>query len=188
MLGSLILRVFAFFGVAISGVNLDVAMNDPVVELRGDSIAVSAVLLDPVSDDLMNIIDSGTPVNLVFDVKLRTEDGDPVGVEDRSISNTVARDLSTGSYRITTSSGTIRSSQLNESSVFFRMQTVPVWPYGVLDDGTHYVVATARLEPIDIHATGKRYDLMALWNYREPSAQSEPFTRRDLSRRRVEPP
>ena len=182
-----VVKLFAVFGIALSGANLDVAMGEPVVELRTDSIAVSAGLLKPVSDDLLNIIDSGTPVSLVFACRLRYADGRPGGVPDRTVAHTVSHDLETGAYRIGTSARTIRASVLSETSVFFRLETVPLWPASAIEAGEYVVEVSARLEPISIHATGRQFDLMALWNYSEPTNRSPIFTQTALGRRRVSP-
>ena len=188
MLEVLIVRIFAVFGLTISGVNLDVAVSQPVIEQRGDSVAVTAVLLEPISEDLMNIIDSGTPVSLVFTTRLRYASGKPTGAVDQSVVHTVSRDLATGVYVIEKGRRVTRSSILSETSVFFRMETVPVWHMDYVHTYADYIVdVSAKLEPIEVRATGERYDLMALWNYREPSNRSEVFDRRMLERRRVTP-
>ncbi len=188
MLESAILKFVALVGFLVPGGNDLVTMTDPVIELRQDSIAVSCVLEHTLSDDLRNVIDSGTPVVLTFVCRLRDKDGNPGTAPDATISHRVTKDLATGAFKIDVGERSLLTSRLLEHSTFFRLETAQVWPVGsAASTGEYYVEVSAKMEPVLIHATGRTFDLMAFWDYRVPRAQSEPFTRRSLDRRRVAP-
>jgi len=180
--------MLAVLGIFFSGVNQRVEMSLPVVELRQERIAVSCVLQRPFSDDLLNIIDSGTPVELTFICRLRKADGTPASPPDTTVKHRVVKDLATGTYEITLGRRTLIASRFTEYSQIFRLETVPLWPVGAINPGMScFVEVSAALEPIHIHATGQQYDLMALWNYRVPKNRSAAFTRAMLERRQVGP-
>ena len=188
MLETIVVRMLAFVGVFFSGVNPDIEMSRPVVELRQDRIAVSCVLTRSLSDDLANVIESGTVVQLTFICRLRQEDGTPTAVPDTLIRHSIVRNLVDGVYEMRMAGRTVRASQITEYSQVFRLETVPLWQAdAVSDGGAHFVDISAELEPIYIHSTGRSYDLMALWNFTLPRNRSALFTRADLEERRVTP-
>ena len=175
-------------GILFSGGKQRVELTEPVVELRQETIGVSCVLQHPFSDDLLNIVDSGTPVSLRFVCRLRHSDGSPAFARDTTISHRVVKDLATGVYEVTLGSRSLLGERFTEYSQFFRLETVSLWAVGGADlDAPYYVEVSAELEPIYIHATGQQYDLMALWNYQVPRKKSASFTKRALERRLVAP-
>ncbi len=188
MLETIVVRMLAFVGVFFPGVNPDIEMSRPVVELRNDRIAVSCVLTRPLSDDLANVIESGTEVRLTFICRLRREDGTPAAVPDTLIQRAIVKNLVDGVFEMRIGERLVRASQVTEYSQVFRLETVPLWSVdAVSDGGPHVIDISARLEPIYIHATGRNYDLMALWNFTLPENRSPVFTRADLEERRVTP-
>jgi len=188
VIGPFVVRFLAIMGIFIPGVNQQVSLLDPFVELRGDRIAVSTALQKPLSTDLLKIIDSGTPVTLTYVCRLRTSTDNPAAAPDTTVSHRVVKDLASGTYEIDTGTRKILTSRITEYSLLFRLETVPLWNINVLSNsGFYYVEVSARFEPIVIHATGERYDLMALWSYRPPTARSKLFNRFIVERRRVEP-
>lgn len=183
MLETLVVKMLAVVGIFFPGVNREVAMSRPVVELWRSRIAVSCVLQRPLSADLLNVVDSGTPVSLTFICRLRAADGTPARAADTTVTHRIERDLATGTYQIDLGERKLLASRLSEYSPFFRLETVRAWPLDAITSRREYVVeVSARLESIYIHATGETFDLMALWNYREPDARSEQFTRASLAR------
>jgi hypothetical protein len=183
-----VVRFLAVIGIFVPGVNRQVSMRTPIVELRNERIAVSAILQNPLSVDLLNIIDSGTPVTLTYICRLRTAQGTPTAAIDTTVIHRVVKNLATGSYEINTGTRTLLTSRITEYSLLFRLETVPLWQLLVLSSsGRYYVEVSARFEPIVVQATGQRYDLMALWSYRVPTEQSGIFTRATVEQRRVAP-
>lgn len=188
MFGSFVVKVVALVGFLIPGANRQVEMTQPVVELREDRIAASCIVVGALSDDLQNIIDSGTPVDLTFVCRLRRADGTPTGTPDETVTHRVTKDLATGAYRINLGIRSLLASSVWEYSPLFRLETVPLWPVSATDPERSYLVeVSARMEPVLIHATGQTFDLMSLWGFRVPENRSERFTRRSLEQRRVEP-
>ena len=184
----LVVRMLTVLGVFFSGGGAQVECSEPVVQLRRGRIAVSCVLLNPFSEDLLNVIDSGTPVTLTFICRLRNADGSPAFVPDTTVPHRVVKDLATSVYEVTLGTRTLLAERFTEYSQFFRLETVALWPVdGARDAAPYYVEVSAKLEPMQIHATGQAYDLMALWNYRVPRKRSATFTRRLLEERRVTP-
>lgn len=184
VLESLVVRVVAVLGVFFSG-ERQVQLSQPVVELREGRIAASCVLQHPFSDDLLNIVDSGTPVTLTFICRLRNLDGSPAFAPDTTIPHRIVKDLATGVYEVTLGTRSLLAERFTEYSQFFRLETASLWPAGEDDGAPYYLELSARLEPIYIHATGQQYDLMAVWSYRVPKSRSAAFTRRALERRKV---
>jgi hypothetical protein len=183
-----VVRLLAIVGVFFPGVNPDVSMSQPVVELRGERVAASCVLERPLSDDLVRVIDSGSEVTLVFACRLRYADGAPTRYADTTITHTVRKNLATEAYEIDLGNRTVLTSQITDYSIFFRLETVPLWPVqGLAEGGTYIVDISATMEPISIHATARNYDLMSLWNFKTPRNQSEHFSLVTLEQRRVDP-
>jgi len=177
VLESVLVKMLALVGIFFPGVNPDIAMGRPVVELHGSRITISCRLERPLSDDLLNVIESGTPVRLSFVCRLRTDDGRTTQVPDTIVTHEAVKDLVAETYEITLGERTLKETRLREYSQLFRLETVPLWEASAVDSqGKYAVEVSARLEPIYIHATGQTYDLMALWNYRSPGNRSEVFT------------
>ena len=188
MVESFVVRFLAVMGIFVPGVNRQVSLLEPFIELRNERIAVSTTLRNPLSTDLLKIIDSGTPVTLSYVCRLRTSAGATTSAPDTIVSHRVVKDLASGAYQIDTGRRRILTSRINEYSLLFRLETVPLWDVAVLSPATwYYVEVSARFEPIVVHATGERYDLMALWSYRPPTARSKVFNRFIVERRKVEP-
>ena len=188
MFETFVVKMFALAGVFFAGVNPDVEMETPVIESRNDLIAVSCLLVHPLSDDLANVIESGTEVRLSFVCRLRRGNGTPTDAADLVVTHTVSKNLGLSTYDVDLVTRTAIASQMNEYSVYFRLETVPLWPIGDLGAGEKYIVeVSARLEPIYIRSTGETYDLMSLWNFKVPKNRSELFGRDDLVQRRVRP-
>ena len=188
MVETFVVRLLAVMGIFVPGVNRQVSLLEPFIELRSDRIAVSTTLQNPLSTDLLKIIDSGTPVTLSYVCRLRTSTGTPTAAADTTISHRVTKDLASGAYQIDTGTRKILTSRINEYSLLFRLETAPVWDLSTISTtGWYYVEVSARFEPIVVRATGEKYDLMALWSYRPPTGRSKVFNRFIVERRKVEP-
>jgi len=183
---TLVVKMLALAGIFFPGVNPNAALSQPVIELHEQRIAVSCFVSRPLSDDLANVIESGTEVNLRFVCRLRLSDGTPTSAADTVVTHRIAKNLATDTYEIQVGNRSIVSSQITEYSVFFRLETASLWPIEALNaTDRYYVDVSAELEPIYIHATGRTYDLMALWNFKTPRSRSERFTKPTLERRQV---
>jgi hypothetical protein len=181
-----IIRFATLFGIALTGANLDVDLTAPVAELKGDSVAVSVVVLSPISEDLVRILESGTRVELEFSCRLRHANGRRAPLPEINVTNSVQKNLSTEDYLIKRSRREIHASELSESSVLFRLETHPIWSVYQLRRGNYFLDVSVKLLPITIESTGQTFDLMALWNYIEPRNRSRSFSLRELKMRQVE--
>jgi len=180
-----IIRFATLFGIALTGTNLDVDLTGPVAELKGDSVAVTVVVLSPLSDDLVRILRSGTRVELQFSCRLRYANGRRVPLPEITVINSVEKSLSSEVYLIRRSHKETRTSELSGTSVLFRLETRRLWSVYRLKRGNYYLDVSVKLLPITIESTGQIFDLMALWNYVEPRNRSKSFSLRELKMRQV---
>jgi hypothetical protein len=149
------------------------SLSPPQMASSGGKIVISATLKNGFPEELDQVILTGTPVTLTFSAALLD---DTKTLIEQETYHTVTYDPGTKAFSVvangeikTTSDKETMQSWLGALANFPFLETSALRP-----EGSYRAVVQARLEPISVEAVeGKKFDLMTLWQFRVPKAQSE---------------
>ena len=169
-------KVLALLGIYFAGAPRPVELTKPAVRVIDcQYLAVSCRLINPLTDDLKNIIESAAKVRVVYTLRLMRV-GSPSHAADLDIVHSIERDQASGDYRIETPREVFRVSRLSDDAPLFRLNEARLSSADQLEGGRYTVAVTASLASIVVRATGQQFDLMALWNYEYPRGTSAVLT------------
>lgn len=151
------------------------SLSPPQMASSGGKIVVSTVLKDGFPDELDQVILTGTPVTLDFSASLLD---DTKSLSEQETYHTVTYDPGTKAFSVIADGASkTTSDQQTMQSWLGSLTNLPLVETSTLrPEGSYRTVVQARLEPISVEAVeGKKFDLMTLWQFRVPKAQSEPI-------------
>jgi hypothetical protein len=149
------------------------SLSPPQMASSTGRIVVSTTLRNGFSDDLNQVILTGTPVTLTFSAALLD---DTKSLIEQESHHTVTYDPGTKAFCVIADSETkTTNDQQTMQSWLTTLTNLSLLETSALRaEGSYRAVVQAKLEPISVEAAeGKKFDLMTFWQFRIPKAQSE---------------